>query len=72
MRLGSATPISPASFKLLVTLSFEVNHGKGIRALEILKQEKNEQVSEEVSQEGSSNQVEQAEQSEVRVRSAIP
>ena len=54
-----------------MTLSLEVNHGKSIRALQILKQEKIEQVSEEVSQKGI-NQVEQVEQSEDRVRSAIP
>jgi hypothetical protein len=52
-----------------MTLSPEVNHGKGIRALQIFEQvEKVEKIDEEVSQKGS----EQVEQSEVRVRSAIP
>jgi hypothetical protein len=37
-----------------MTLTLEVNHGKSIRALQILQQvEKVEQVSEEVSQKGS-------------------
>jgi hypothetical protein len=68
---GQPSAISPTSRRLGMTLSLEVNHGKGIRALQILKQEKIEQVSEEVSKEDS-EQVEQAEQSEDRVRSVIP
>ena len=71
MCLGNARPISPASLKLPMTLSTELTYGKNIRALEILEQEETEQVSEEVSQEGVT-QVEQADQAEVRVRSAIP